>query len=104
MELAAAIGVNFQQIQKYESSADRVSTGRLSQIARVLGVAVTDLLDGYAPSRKEQAKFDRMVRLAGARELLKAFAKIPVDRREEIVRIAERAAARHCVMALQETS
>ena len=36
-ELAAAAGVSFQQLQKYESAQNRVSTSRLHQLARALG-------------------------------------------------------------------
>ena len=37
-ELASQVGVRFQQIQKYETGANRVSAGRLAQIAEVLEV------------------------------------------------------------------
>ncbi len=36
--LASALGLTFQQVQKYESGANRVSASRLSEIAEVLGV------------------------------------------------------------------
>ena len=38
--LARALGLTFQQIQKYEGGANRVSASRLHQIAEVLGVTV----------------------------------------------------------------
>ncbi|HTT81344.1 MAG TPA: helix-turn-helix transcriptional regulator [Stellaceae bacterium] len=38
--LANRLGLTFQQVQKYESGANRVSASRLSQIAELLGVAV----------------------------------------------------------------
>ena len=37
-ELANAIGITFQQIQKYENGTNRVSAGKLFQIARFLRV------------------------------------------------------------------
>lgn len=37
-QLAAALGISYQQIQKYETGANRVSAGRLAQIAEVLDV------------------------------------------------------------------
>jgi transcriptional regulator with XRE-family HTH domain len=43
-ELGNQIGVTFQQVQKYESGANRISIGRLTRIARLLGVSVTYLL------------------------------------------------------------
>ncbi len=38
--LAAAVGVSFQQIQKYEAGEVRVSAGRLMQLCKVLKVPV----------------------------------------------------------------
>jgi transcriptional regulator with XRE-family HTH domain len=40
-ELGREVGVTFQQIQKYERGANRVSAGRLQRIADALQVAVT---------------------------------------------------------------
>jgi transcriptional regulator with XRE-family HTH domain len=40
-KLAQAIGVTFQQVQKYESGANRISSSRLQQIAKVLGVPIS---------------------------------------------------------------
>lgn len=45
-ELANAIGITFQQIQKYENGTNRVSAGKLFQIARFLRVPVTEFFDG----------------------------------------------------------
>jgi transcriptional regulator with XRE-family HTH domain len=50
-ELASQIGVTFQQVQKYESGANRVSASRLSQIATVLDVEVAELF-GTNPMSK----------------------------------------------------
>ncbi|WP_291199445.1 helix-turn-helix transcriptional regulator [Hyphomonas sp.] len=37
-QLADALGISYQQIQKYETGANRVSAGRLAQIAEVMEV------------------------------------------------------------------
>ena len=37
-QLADALGISYQQIQKYETGANRVSAGRLAQISEVLEV------------------------------------------------------------------
>ena len=44
--LAEAVGVTFQQVQKYENGANRVSTSRLAQIADTLQVPVAYFFDG----------------------------------------------------------
>lgn len=38
--LANRLGLTFQQVQKYEGGANRVSASRLSQIAKILGVTI----------------------------------------------------------------
>ncbi|MBR4927762.1 MAG: helix-turn-helix transcriptional regulator [Alphaproteobacteria bacterium] len=38
--LAEEVGITFQQVQKYERGLNRVSAGRLWQIAKTLGVSV----------------------------------------------------------------
>ncbi|MFA7428934.1 MAG: helix-turn-helix transcriptional regulator [Rhodospirillaceae bacterium] len=40
-QLANAVGVTFQQIQKYERGSNRVSASRLYDVARVLGVSIS---------------------------------------------------------------
>jgi transcriptional regulator with XRE-family HTH domain len=45
-ELAGAIGITFQQVQKYENGTNRVSAGKLFQIARFLGAPVAVFFDG----------------------------------------------------------
>lgn len=42
-ELASATSVRFQQIQKYETAANRMSAARLWTIARALGCTPADL-------------------------------------------------------------
>jgi transcriptional regulator with XRE-family HTH domain len=44
-ELAVDIGITFQQVQKYESGANRVSASRLYDVSRVLGCPVTYFFD-----------------------------------------------------------
>ena len=44
--LAEHLGVTFQQLQKYEKGANRISAGRLQQAARLLGVPVAYFFEG----------------------------------------------------------
>jgi transcriptional regulator with XRE-family HTH domain len=39
-ELAGAVGVTWQQIQKYENASNRVPAGRLYDIARALRISI----------------------------------------------------------------
>ena len=65
--LAKALGLTFQQVQKYEGGANRVSASRLSQIAEVLGVAVSYFFNdidmaGSSPDQSELEARERMQR------------------------------------------
>jgi len=46
--LAQRLGVSFQAVQKYEAGVARMSTGRLYDVARALGVAPGYLFEGFA--------------------------------------------------------
>lgn len=45
-QVADAIGVSVQQVQKYESGVNRISSGTLQEIADLLGVNVTSFFIG----------------------------------------------------------
>ena len=49
-ELADALGVTFQQVQKYEKGSNRISASRLQEAARILQVPVPFFFEG-APGR-----------------------------------------------------
>ena len=44
--IAQALGVTYQQVQKYEAGVNRLSGLRLERIAKALGVSIMTLLDG----------------------------------------------------------
>jgi transcriptional regulator with XRE-family HTH domain len=48
-QLAASLNISYQQIQKYETGANRVSAGRLFQIAQRLAIDVAYFFDGIDP-------------------------------------------------------
>src|SRR5215831_18758366 len=53
-DLGEALGITFQQIQKYEKGTNRVSASRLQQIAQVLRVPVPFFFDGVAHFESDQ--------------------------------------------------
>ena len=59
-QLAELLSLTFQQVQKYEKGVNRVSAGRLFEIASVMGVQVNYFYDG-AESQLEE---DRQQRFA----------------------------------------
>lgn len=50
-ELGAALGVSFQQLQKYEAGANRIGAARLEEVAIFLGVPVASFYDEPGPVR-----------------------------------------------------
>jgi transcriptional regulator with XRE-family HTH domain len=53
-QLAGACGVRFQQIQKYECGANRISAARLWRISEALQVPVGYFYDGLENARPQQ--------------------------------------------------
>lgn len=51
-EVGQALGVAFQQIQKYESGANRISAATLHELALLLGKPVQFFFDGLAKRRR----------------------------------------------------
>jgi transcriptional regulator with XRE-family HTH domain len=47
-KLAAELGLTFQQVQKYERAANRISASRLFQVGKVLDVKVPFFYQGYS--------------------------------------------------------
>jgi len=96
-ELANALGITFQQVQKYENGANRVSAGRLSKIAELTGRPVSDFFgDDPKPRSSDQINAGlSFLATAGAVRLVRAFAAIEnTATRRQLVRIAEAAAKR----------
>ncbi|MFC3076608.1 helix-turn-helix domain-containing protein [Phenylobacterium terrae] len=86
--LAEQCNVSFQQIQKYENGANRISFSRLVQIARALKCRVVDLLEVLdTPDRENTTELDLLgrMRTPGALELLSAFERMPAEARSSLV-------------------
>lgn len=79
-ELGDLISVTFQQVQKYEKGANRISAGRLQRIAEVLGVPVafffaSDGTQKSSPGAGIDAEFS-FLQTEGALRLARAYARI----------------------------
>ena len=80
-QLARAVGISFQQLQKYENARNRVSASMLYEIATSLGVPVSRFFEGLPGNdeRRDQAQ------------------PLPVDERLEFIASAE---GRHLIEGL----
>jgi transcriptional regulator with XRE-family HTH domain len=110
-KLGEAIGLTFQQIQKYEKGTNRISAGRLFQFSKILevpisffyenvGVDVEKLMKSHGFSDNQQEEFanENLMQSRETLELLRIYYSIPDPAmRKDIVRfmksMAERAGA-----------
>jgi transcriptional regulator with XRE-family HTH domain len=89
-QLAQMIGVTYQQAHKYERGLNRISAGRLYEIAQVLGVPVSWFFDGL--SRSDQpAEMTQRQRMC--LELARNFAAIENEKFQEALSQMARALA-----------
>lgn len=58
-QMAELIGVTYQQAHKYERGINRISAGRLFEIAQVLGVPVGYFFEGLGNSKGKNGLKDR---------------------------------------------
>jgi transcriptional regulator with XRE-family HTH domain len=92
-QLADRVGIKFQQIQKYETGANRVSASRLWDIATALNVPVSFFFEGMdsqiqpdlavGPNMPDDILSDRE-----ALELLRSYYAIPEAQRRRLFDLA----------------
>src|ERR1700738_2743359 len=88
-QLAELIGVTYQQAHKYERGINRVSAGRLFEIARVLSVSVGYFYEGIGEEGvRHVTQRERMML-----EIARNFADITNERHQEAVSQLARALA-----------
>ena len=89
--LASALGVSFQQVQKYETGKNRVGAGRLQAIAERLGVPVSSFFEPEPDAAMENGP--SLLRISGAVELLRAYNQIADDQmRRDVLSLVKSAA------------
>lgn len=77
-QLAEALGISFQQVQKYEAGKNRIGAGRLQAIADRLGVPVSTFFEDTSTQAPDDA-IDLLLNSDGAIDLLRAYASISDD-------------------------
>ena len=89
-QVADALGITFQQIQKYERGANRVSGSMLVSIAAALDTSVGWLVGEEGGLSEAADEVVRALALTGAVDLLEAFAAIPrASARAALVTLAQ---------------
>ena len=92
-KLAELVGIKFQQIQKYETGANRVSASRLWDIADALDVQVSFFFEGLQVDVPEGAESGDAVPvdLMGDKEamdLVRSYYAIPENQRRRLFELA----------------
>jgi transcriptional regulator with XRE-family HTH domain len=92
--LAERIGVSFQQVQKYERGANRVSGSMLVAVAAALDTTVGWLVGEEGRISEASDDIIQALALSGAVDLLEAYAAIPrAGARAALVTLAQEMAA-----------
>ncbi|MGE0746961.1 MAG: helix-turn-helix domain-containing protein [Rhodospirillales bacterium] len=87
-KLGEALGLTFQQVQKYERGANRIGASRLHQISRILDVPVTFFFEEMSQEVAALAGESAAPPAAGLAESQAGFEQDPLAKREtlELVR------------------
>jgi len=89
-QLAQMIGVTYQQAHKYERGLNRISAGRLYEIAQVLNVPVSWFFEGLSA---ESLPLEMTPRQRMCLELARNFAAIDNEKHQEALSAMARALA-----------
>lgn len=90
-QLADRIGTVAQQVQKYEIAANRVSAGRLFDIARALDTDAETFFEGLgggrpgAPDPSQAAAIDRLLETREAQQFLRTCHAVPSAQRRQLL-------------------
>jgi transcriptional regulator with XRE-family HTH domain len=93
-KLAESVGIKFQQIQKYETGANRVSASRLWDIADALEVDVAFFFEGLRNEAEKVAE-DKTTSIPAemmgdkeAMDLVRSYYAIPENQRRRLFELA----------------
>ncbi|WP_421932422.1 helix-turn-helix domain-containing protein [Phenylobacterium sp.] len=83
--LAEAIGVTFQQVQKYERATNRISISMLARIARALDTTIPELVGEGADDQRPLDALLQFMGEPGTLDLVRAFTDIPPGGRRRAI-------------------
>ncbi len=95
-QVAEVVGIRFQQIQKYECGANRISAARLWQLSEALDVPISYFYDGlgeYQPRREREQPENRgggeAIARKETRDLIRAYAQLGERPRQRLLDMAK---------------
>ena len=90
-QLAEKVGIKFQQIQKYETGANRISASRLWDISEAMDVPVSFFFEGLEDGAQTGADAQVPADLLGDKEaldLIRSYYAIPENQRRRLFELA----------------
>jgi transcriptional regulator with XRE-family HTH domain len=101
--LGDALGISYQQVQKYEQGISRIGAGRLQQLAEILNVPVSVFFDQTLGGSQDGDGMFALLNTAYSLRLVTAFTKI-LDRpiQQRIVELVEQVADRNSAVGAAE--
>ena len=87
--LGDQVGIKFQQIQKYETGANRISASRMWEIAGAMGVPMSYFFEGIDGRTSEMDEVrDKILADREAVDLVRAVCGIPKENRPHFIALA----------------
>jgi transcriptional regulator with XRE-family HTH domain len=84
-QMAELIGVTYQQAHKYETGINRISAGRLYQIAQALGVDIGYFFEEIDPDRSKPKPAEMLPQQRMLLELARNFTSITSRRHQDAI-------------------
>ncbi|WLA75039.1 helix-turn-helix transcriptional regulator [Bradyrhizobium diazoefficiens] len=84
-ELGDALGVSFQQIQKYEKGVNRVGAARLAQIAEALKTSIEYFIGDLSSGRPHESKLGEFMATRDGIAITEAMMNIPQEKVRRVV-------------------
>jgi transcriptional regulator with XRE-family HTH domain len=112
-KLATALGITFQQVQKYESGVNRVSGSRLYDLANALDIPVSFFFDGVpvtlattapSPPLPDVVQLERSMLHRETLEVVRAYYAVPSAIRGGVYRLLKSIAGSSAEVAMPDSS
>ena len=89
-DVANALGISSQQVQKYEKGQDRISFGRISELSKFMGVPIENFTASSGFSDNEQTALapaaNSSLSIKEQQEILGIFELFSTDKRKDVIK------------------
>lgn len=88
-QLALLVGIRFQQIQKYESGANRISASRLWDLAKALDMPISFFFEGLGTGKGSPGTDDGLLQNKETMDLIRAYYGLDEGPRRRLLELAK---------------